>query len=258
VQPAVPRVDFGKVISKGFQIYLRNLPAFLLLSTIVFTPLILWAILARNPDPVSTLDDWNRVFVDHAMVLLLGIMLAQFIVVGAITYGVVEEHAGRHPSISESLALGVKRLPMTIAVGLLVMLATFLGVFALIVGAFFVACMLYVAVPASVVERPGVVASLVRSVWLTKGYRWWILLLFVIAGAAGLIVGTALEQALCHHVTIEEQDVIDVGDLNRWMLIQIAVQVIVAPLQAVFASTTYLALRSCKEATPIDKMWRHD
>ena len=60
-------------------------------------------------------------------------------------------------------------------------------------------CMFYVAVPVCVVERPGVFASLSRSAFLTKGYRWKVfgtLIVIMIASiavqyVARLILGSA-------------------------------------------------------------------
>ena len=54
---------------------------------------------------------------------------------------------------------------------------------AMLVPTVIVAIMLYVTVPVVVIERPGVIQSLRRSVQLTKGHRWtllWILAPFAL------------------------------------------------------------------------------
>ena len=60
----------------------------------------------------------------------------------------------------------------------------------LVIPAFIVMAMLYVAMPACVVERLGPIKSTGRSAQLTKGYRWRVFgLLFVIIVVGAIIQG---------------------------------------------------------------------
>lgn len=253
--PQPPRFDFGDVLGKGFSIYFRNLPAFLLMATLIYTPLILFAIVTPNPlAGVDTTTELSTKVVEYSLLIGLGGMLLQFVLAGAVTFGVIEEHSGRHAGIGQCLTVGFRRLLPTLAVTLLSGLCIMAGVLALIVGAFVVMCMLYVAVPASVIERRGVGNALSRSAFLTKGYRWWILLLFMIVGFGSGMLAGVLEQVLVHHIDVDGTRVIDPEDFKKWAVLQVAVQVVLAPLQSTMAATTYVALRRLKEGVPADDL----
>src|SRR5205823_4750623 len=118
--------------------------------------------------------------------------ILQPVLAGAVISGTVDELSGRRAGFGRSLATGLRRMLPTLAVSILVAVSTALGVIALIVGAYVVMCMLYVAVPVSVIEKPGVFAALSRSAELTKGYRWWVFLLVFVIGAIVGLGGTLL------------------------------------------------------------------
>jgi hypothetical protein len=249
--PPPPRFDFGTVLGKGFTIFFKNLPAFLLMSTIVFLPLIVYGTMAEYP-PIKSADPFDLAMhtMRFALVLMAAGLVLQPLLTAAVTYAVVEEMSGRHASIGKCLSIGLKRLPAAFAVSLLVMICTALGLLALIVGAFVVMCMLYVAIPVSVIERPGIFRSLSRSAELTRGYRWWILLLALIVGGASGILSTMLETVLVDTEEIKGVEVITPGAWTTYVWLNIVTSVITAALGATMSAVTYVSLRTGKDGVP--------
>jgi hypothetical protein len=111
-----------------------------------------------------------------ALTVVLGVIQA-----GAITYGTVRHLAGERARLGEMLRVGVRRGLPIVGVGLVLWLGFLLGLVLLVVPAFVLATASCVALPAAVVERPGVLGAIRRSFELTRGRRWALF-------AAGLVV----------------------------------------------------------------------
>ena len=75
-------------------------------------------------------------------------------------------------AIGASLRHGLRIVFPVLGVALLSVLMMMLSAIALVIPMFIVMTMFWVAIPAAVVERPGVIASLKRSAELTTGNRW--------------------------------------------------------------------------------------
>lgn len=107
---------------------------------------------------------------------------------GAAIFLVSGSFTGRSVSLGEAFKNGVRRWPSLLAFGIAYGILTFLGFFAVIVGAIIVAIMFFVGPPAIVVEGVGWTDGFGRSRQLTRGHRWTI---FFLALVVGLIVGFA-------------------------------------------------------------------
>jgi len=111
---------------------------------------------------------------------------------------------GDRISLSQSVRAGLGRWLPLIGLTICSGLAMCVGFLLLIVPGVILMIMWYVAVPACVVERLGISASMARSSALTKGYRWhvfgaWALIATasgmiaaVVKGVLGLIGSTGL------------------------------------------------------------------
>ena len=102
--------------------------------------------------------------------------------------------------------------------------------------------LLWVAVPAAVVERHGVLASLSRSLELTKGSRWKILVIFLLLGSWVLVVALFFGVIL----TSELGSAVGAGS-NLVILAGFIVTVFYTVLWAVLSAVSYHDLRVVKE-----------
>lgn len=238
----------GEVLGKGFAIFFKNLPAFMLMALVIYAPLLVYA-LTRDPYVMST-DDVTV----YTGVTTFGALLLQNLLTAAVTYGVVEQMAGRHAGIGKSMAVGLRRLLPTLGLFIVIVLCMALGLVALIVGMFVVMCMLYVAVPANVIEQNGIGRALSRSAYLTKGYRWNILgllfLLGIINGAAGWVV----ETALVDHIEIGGASYVDPSNWTMYVASNIGVMMASGALAATMAAVAYVLLRNEKDGVGVGEL----
>jgi hypothetical protein len=105
-----------------------------------------------------------------------------------IIYGTVNDLNERKVSIGESLSVGLRAFLPVLGLGILLGLAVALGFVLLIVPGIMLAVAWCVAIPAYVVERPGIMEAFGRSAELTRGNRWAIFGLFVIYFIAAIVI----------------------------------------------------------------------
>ncbi len=102
--------------------------------------------------------------------LFMVIELLKYFAEAAVTF-VVVEHLGRKVAIGHGLAYTFRLFFPIAGTALLVITAVGLGFILLLVPGIILACMMFVAVPACVVERLGPFAAIKRSIELTKGRK---------------------------------------------------------------------------------------
>ncbi|WP_248311353.1 hypothetical protein [Bosea sp. ASV33] len=222
-------------MNKTFSILGRQFGKFVLLALVPMIPVFLVALGALSSRTPST----SSIAVGAALTGLLTFVL-QTVAQATSLYGAFQEMRQKPFTIGESLRIGLARTIPVIGVGILVGLATGLGFLLLVVPGVIIGCMLYVAIPACVIEKMGVTASMSRSVALTKGYRWQIfglfLLVVVISGVGALVLARIGGIGL-------------VGET-----LSFAWQVISTAFGAVLAAVIYHDLRIAKEGIDLDTL----
>jgi len=254
----------GQALGKSFAIWFKNLPAFLLLSTVAYSPNIIYtAVVTSGSLSLADLGEWSVYSIVSTLVGFLLLLTA----CAAILYGVIQQLRGHRAGIGESLGVGLKRLLPALGVGILCFLAVCGWIF---VGSFFAAliplvgflfgiagfvaslisiCKLFVAVPASVIERPGIVGALRRSKELTHGYRgriFLILLLLVAIFVAMAILG----------FTMNTGDEWTEAGIKLFMWIQTALSIVWTSLTATVMGVVYHDLRAIKDGVGAEELAR--
>lgn len=123
---------------------------------------------------------------------VLLVLVATFLLQGALTYGAVADLNGRRPSIAECLSNGLGAVVPLLGLSIVMGLALICGFLLLIVPGVLMALAWIVAVPSLVVERKGVFGSLSRSADLTRNHRGSIFLIGVVFWVLSVIVGVVV------------------------------------------------------------------
>ena len=181
----------GRVITRTFSAWRRHVLVFSLMTLVADLPIFLVPLLGGGPvagvtapsaspfDPAATPAPTPTFWVAYLVTMLLFVVEA-----GAITHGVIQHLAGKPVSLGAMVATGLRRFLPLLAVGLLCYLMVAVGLVLLVVPGVIFATALAAAIPAVVVERPGVFGAIKRSFALTKGKRFTIftaaLVLFVV------------------------------------------------------------------------------
>jgi len=188
VASAVPPFSAGSVIGRSFSVWIRNLVPFSLVTLVVYVPVL--ALAVAVPEGAGS---------ELASRILSA--LADLVIGGALTFGVLESLRGGRAGIGALFGKGFGKTGTVFAVSFRVGLWLFLGAILLVVPAVLWYCALFVAVPAAVVEdglrSPG--DALARSRELTRGNRWGILavgLVILVVTIVAVGVAAALVAAL--------------------------------------------------------------
>jgi hypothetical protein len=229
----------GDALSKTFSVFGGKLGSFLLLALVPLIPVLVLNLMTPGVQPLVG-PAAQRAATLTGVSTLLTIILG--IVAQAMTlYAAFQQMAGRPFSIAQSLGVGFTRLVPVFCVAILGALFTGVAMILLVVPGLIVICMLYVAVPVCVIEKPGIFASLDRSAKLTKGSRWQIFgllaLASIVSGVAQIILNVFL------------------GLFTIWgKLLNFGWLVIATSFGAVLVAVVYHDLRISKEGMDTDNL----
>ena len=236
------------VIKTTLAVYFNNLPAFLPLSLVVLAPTFLIVLLPESssfndppipPDPdADPVAAWEAMFPYYIVSLREGLvgMLCGLLLHAALAYGVVRHLRGAHAGFLALLVQFAGYAVTVLAVAVIVTVATSIGFLLLIVPGVWLTMVLWVALPALVVERSGL-RAIARSAELTRGFRFPIFGLAVILVAAQLVVGSVADWIVSATLT---------DGLLTWCAMQFVV-VLMSGIYATAVAVTYHDLRVLKE-----------
>lgn len=232
------------VLGLGVGVFARNLVPFLILTVALYTPLFVLAGLAigQGSELVAeaTLLAWLLT------TAAIG-MLFSNIAAAAVMYATVAELRGHHASLWESLRVGLSRIPAVLGVALLTGLLLATGIYYYIAPGLMVAAIMWVAVPAAVIERTGVLASIKRSDRLTNGSRWPIVSMVLVVWLVDFGLHLALSLAFRDAVTTS-------GGLVAFTFGQLAISVLTTAFSATITAVGYYTLRIVKEHVAVDDL----
>jgi hypothetical protein len=233
----------GDALGKGFSIWIRNLPSFLILAILVYSPILIYTGVFLSGDL-----DGEQFMTWSYVIAVLGIPI-DLVVTAAVLYGVIQQLRGEHAGIGQSIGVGIKRLLPVIGVGLLSALAVVGGFILLIVPGVILLCMFYVAVPAAVAERPGVMGALKRSRELTSGYKGSIFGILLILGVLGFVVNKLVQSVFLG-------DDATMSDLKTFVWITLGIEIAMSALQSTVNAVVYHDLRVAKDGVATEDLAR--
>jgi uncharacterized membrane protein len=183
-------ISIGGVFSRTFAALGANLVTFLVISFLILLPLFLFNLLAGGGMAANPLVAGPSYYIG----LVLSMVLT-YTAMGAMVYGTVAYLSGQKAGLGECLGRGLSVVLPVIVIAILITLMGAIGMLLLIVPGIIVFVVTAAAVPAAVVEKPGIWGSIKRSAELTKGNRWRVFALLVIFYVALMAIGWGLQFA---------------------------------------------------------------
>ena len=231
----------GSVLSRTFAVWWRNLVPFATIAFLVHSPFIiataLYGLTAQgdsNPvTPVALV----------ALAMTLGPVVAQWVLSGAVIFGVLTHLQGNEATVRESLRVGLRYLFPILLVSILQGIITFGGMLLLVIPGLIAMCTLWVAVPVTVTERPGIWASIKRSSELTRGDRRSVFSIIMVLAILGF-VGSSLLQGVA----------LAISGPQIAGLVAVLTQALLGTLGAVAMAVGYHDLRVSKEGVNTDSL----
>jgi hypothetical protein len=249
-----------EIVDMAADLLRRRTSDLITIVAIAVVPVIVFSLLAGvdgtretgdqgNPFAAFALDQGDLNVGLFVAQLVIGSVLFSFIVF-AITRLIVGELFGQTEAPTASLRAAVRRLPVLVALWIVVHLAELAGAFAFGIGAVIMMCALMVTVPALAAEPDHTVMSAFkRSMSLTKGARGHIfavlLVLLLINSTLGIVLVGAPIALASEFVSGWTLVVISTG-------LESVAQVLVESIVAGATVYTYIDLRVRREGLDID------
>ncbi|MBT8494147.1 MAG: hypothetical protein KJO07_13915 [Deltaproteobacteria bacterium] len=237
----------GQVLGRTFSVFGKNIVSLGLLAGIFIGPFFIPAV--------------SEYFGGHVWQFLLCLTLALFALQATVVYVVFQQLRGDHAGLFRALKVGLSRLlPVTGTILLLYLALIGAALPGAVLGfatrspivqllgqnipMLIVMMMFYVAVPVSVVERPGVMMSLKRSQELTEGHRWGIFGIFLVTVMLGVVILMLLVNAA------------NSGSISFtvYLVAVLVVMISAALLYSVGVAVTYHDLRLEKDGVSVDEL----
>ena len=244
-------VTVGGLLSTSFRILLRNLLPFGIIALVITAiPVLIQLALEQSyvVDPEALPNDHSQNLTSLAgwgiAWWFLSLVFGQFLT-ATLIFGTVQDLRGERVRLSDCLTRALEVIGPVLGVAILATLAIGLASILLIIPGLIVAIILYVAVPVAVVERPGVMESLGRSVELTDGYRWQLFFVFVVVFVVVLVVGVTIQFIL---------QALPFLGLTLSFVVGLAFEAFVGALASVLSAVAYLSLRQAKEGVDVDEI----
>jgi hypothetical protein len=229
---AQKQFSFGTVISQSISVFTANLVPFVIVSLLLLLPLLIYNLLAVGAPTAG--------FSGARLLAIVIQMILSQLLAATISFATFQYLRGQPVGIGECLSRGLSLIGPVFGVAFLAGLIIGVGLVLLVVPGIIAAVMLWIAIPAAVVERPGVVASLKRSADLTKGYRWTIFGILFVIGLILIIATIILSFVLLSAAGFT------VFSIGAWVL-----QAIFGAFSATLAAVGYYFLRATKEGVDI-------
>jgi hypothetical protein len=259
---AIPQRGLGDILTAAFELYRANAAKLITIVAIVVVPLtfliaLLTSTLTNNVQKAVTsitvdpntgqitttagaTTSWGNIILLSLLTGLLGFVI-QYLLTGALTRGAAGSMLGREVDVKASYSYAFSRLLPLIGLAILIGLVVAGGLILLIIPGIIFAVFLSMAVPAFIVERLGVTASMSRSWNLVRNY-WWhtlgvIVVAAIIAGVITRILGAIGGSSF----------------IGVWITSAIG-QIITAPFTALVAVVLYVDLRARHEGLSADQL----
>ncbi len=175
--------DMGRVVAATFGAAKQHIVTFLIAGVLLTgLPQIVAVMGMKGVDPVAAAT--NPLLVVSNPMYWIGIFLTivgGYMFQALVIYTVAEGHRGRETPLPVALTVAFKSVIPLFLLALLATLGMTVGMILLIVPGIILAVMWSVAIPALVTEKIGPIAALGRSRALTKGSRWGIFGLVLVA-----------------------------------------------------------------------------
>lgn len=240
--PGMP-LNVGRLIGDTYKVYMANFLPFSLIVALATIPLVVWPIVA----PAVGADGENLLLVG---LVHFGLYVSlTYFAQGVVVFGSVEYMAGRSAPLGTAVRRGVSTAFPVFGVALLLMVAIAgsallaalpFGIFIFLYVAIRLVVTYWVAVPAAVIERPGVMAALRRSGELTSGHRPAIFAALLVFGAMAFVGGLIVAAVF--------------GESTTSDVLSSVVGVPFSALFSVSSAVAYSQLRETREGVSIDEL----
>jgi hypothetical protein len=257
-------MSLGEVLDRTFTLYREHFLMFvgitalpyLLLLLFNFSTLLLRVGVDHHRSPTFISPGMVGGFIAGAFGGLFLFLLAIGVAHAATVAAVSDLYLGRETNVRSAYGRAKSSFVAVIVVMVLTFLAVGVGALFLIIPGIYLACRLAVSVPATIVEQDSAVASMERSMELTKGFAGQVFLLLLLVGVIEMVVGGILQMpaAVFTMMAVVAKHEPSMAVTVYTYISQFLSQVLVGPIGTISASLMYYNLRVRKEGFDIQHL----
>lgn len=188
----------GACLSRALSTFFANIVRFNLLGLLIMGPgavllgvalgAAMLGLYAGNPDTFSPVR-FGFTFVG-AFVVILGF---QYFLTAVLVHATLQYLDGHKPAFLGSLMQGLRRIVPIVGVAIITTLLVWVGAIFFLVPGIIIGVMLSLTIPVVMVEGLGILPSLSRSRALTKGARWQLFGMFVVAVVGSVVIAVIVK-----------------------------------------------------------------
>jgi hypothetical protein len=237
--------QIGRVANRAFAAIKRNLGAFLTISAVLTSPVLLANIFLVGDAPAP--DDTAAVLANLPATFFTALLniACLYLVQACLISGTILDSNGEKPQLGAMLSNGFRVFLPTLVISILAALGVVAGLILLIVPGVILMLMWSVAVPVRVVENTGIGESFGRSRALTKDNRMKIFGLFLLFMVVVILFGVVLGAGVGVGSVAASGTVNTEGLLFH--VLEWVINVVVIALGAAGVASIYYELRTVKE-----------
>jgi len=257
-------MTLGEVLDRTFTLYRERFLLFVGIATLPNLVMLLFRfgvlLITRNPLGDGQPNLTSPGMVGGVIVGMLGGAVLLMILIGvtqAATVAAVSElFLGRETTVRGAYAAAKPHIGTVIGIMILSGLATGIGLLLLIIPGIYLACRLAVSVPVSVVENESPVASMERSMELTRDYAGQMFLLLLLVMVLTYVVAMMLQLPVFFFAITAAmaKRQVSLGVASYSYIAEFASQVLVGPIGTISAALMYYNLRVRKEGFDIQHL----
>lgn len=257
-------MSLGEVLDRTFTLYREHFLMFVGITALPYLLLLLFNFSTllldlgagqhRSPNLVSPgmIGGYIAGAFGGLFLFLLAIGVAHAATVAAVS----DLYLGRETNVRTAYERAKGSFLAVIVVIVLTFLAVAVGALFLLIPGIYLACRLAVSVPATIVEQDSAVASMERSMELTKGFAGQLFLLLLLVWVIEMVVGGVLQMpaAIFTMMAVVAKHQPSIAVTIYTYISQFLSQVLVGPIGTISASLMYYNLRVRKEGFDIQHL----
>ncbi len=247
-------LDIGYVFEKTFSIIGQKFAELAMLSLVLVgvPSLILAWVAAQMLEQAVASGSMMAAFSPSFILVNVVAGLLPLLLQAAVVHTTVETMSNRPSDFGSSLSIALGVFLPLLGLSILLSLGYAIAFMLLVIPGLILMTFWAVTVPAFVAERTGIIGAFGRSVELTKGQRWRIFALMVVAFIAFMIAGLIIGM-LSFGAMASTQSYEAFATFNLWgALLDMVLSMIAGVVGAVGISVLYVHLRDLKEGTSLE------
>jgi hypothetical protein len=256
-------MTLGEVLDRTFTLYREHFPLFAGITALPYLATLVFKfgfLLLEQGKMLEAGPNLQPSVMGGVLLGALGSLLLLCLVIGvaqsATVAAVSDLYLGRPTSVADAYGQAKGSIATVLAVMVMVYFATVVGAIFLIVPGVYLACRLAVSVPAAIVEKNSPVASMERSMGLTKGFAGQMFLLLLLVGFIGWAFAMLLQAPVMFYAftSMMAKHQVPLGVSIYSYLAEYVSQVVVGPIGTISAALMYYNLRVRKEGFDIQHL----